>query len=293
MELSRGFLFHNRYLLVSLLGTGASAQVWKAKDTRANNLIVALKIFDENSDLSSVGLQNFETQFTIVFNMKQSNLLPPTGYDIFQGRPYLVMQYCENGSCTSMAGRMEEEDILKFLHDVAAGLEYLHDHNIIHQDIKPDNIMLDDNCNFMVTDFGISVTSTGDVYDSNGMSGGTRRYMAPERYEGLTLPASDIWSLGASAVELLTNNAPYGEHGGLLQAQGEPLPELPLKLQPEVKSMIMSCLVQDPNHRIKANEIRQKIELYWETGSWTKPSQKKTFAIIATAVASILMCLGI
>ena len=109
MELSRGYLFHNRYLLVSLLGTGASAQVWKAKDTRANNLIVALKIFDENSDLNSFGLQNFEKQFTIVFNMKHSNLLPPTGYDIFQGRPYLVMQYCENGSCTSMAGRTDEE----------------------------------------------------------------------------------------------------------------------------------------------------------------------------------------
>ena len=293
MELTKGALFHNRYLLVSLLGTGASAQVWKAKDTKANNLIVALKIFAENSEMNSYGLQNFQKQFTIVFNMKHSNLLPPTGYDIFEGRPYLVMQFCENGSCTSMAGRMDEEDIIKFLHDVSAGLEYLHDHNIIHQDIKPDNIMLDDNCNFLVTDFGISVSSTGNIYDSAGMSGGTRAYMGPERFEGTTLPASDMWSLGASAVELLTNNPPYGEHGGLLQTQGEPLPELPAKLQPEVKSMILSCLTLDPSHRIKANEIRQKIELYWETGSWKKPSQKKTITIVATALASILMCLGI
>ncbi len=293
MELNKGYLFHNRYMLVSLLGTGASAQVWKAKDTKANNLIVALKIFAENSEMNSYGLQTFEKQFTIVFNMKHSNLLPPTGYDIFQGRPYLVMQYCENGNCSSMAGRMEEEDILKFLHDVAAGLEYLHDHNIIHQDIKPDNIMLDDNCNFMVTDFGISVSSKGSVYDSSGMSGGTRAYMGPERFEGTTLPASDMWSLGASAVELLTQNPPYGEHGGLLQAQGEPLPELPGKLQPETKSMILACLAQDPNQRIKANEIRQKIELYWETGSWKKPSHKKTIAIVATAVASVLLCLGL
>lgn len=293
MELNKGYLFHNRYLLVSLLGTGASAQVWKAKDTKANSLIVALKIFAENSEMNSYGLQTFEKQFTIVFNMKHSNLLPPTGYDIFEGRPYLVTQFCENGNCSSMAGRMDEEDILKFLHDVAAGLEYLHDHNIIHQDIKPDNIMLDDNCNFIVTDFGISVSSKGSVYDSSGMSGGTRAYMGPERFEGTTLPASDMWSLGASAVELLTQNPPYGEHGGLLQAQGEPLPELPEKLQPETKSMILSCLAQDPNQRIKANEIRQKIELYWETGSWKKPSQKKTIAIVATTVASVLLCLGL
>ena len=120
MELYKGYLFHDRYLLVSLLGTGASAQVWKAKDTKANNLLAALKTFGENSEISSYGLQAFEKQFTIVFNMKHSNLLPPTGYDIFQGRPYLVMQYCENGNCSSMAGRIEEDDIIKFLHDVAA-----------------------------------------------------------------------------------------------------------------------------------------------------------------------------
>ena len=85
---------------------------------------------------------------------------------------------------------------------------------------------------------------------------------------------------------------PYGEHGGLLQAEGEPLPQLP-KLQPEVKDMIMSCLDQDPSKRIKANEIRQKIELYWETGSWTKHSSKKIIAIVATGVACVLMCVGI
>lgn len=292
MELYKGFLFHNRYELVASLGSGASAEVWKAKDTKANDLMVALKIFSQNSDFDSYGLQNFEREFTTVYNMRHQNLLPPTGYDIFEGRPYLVMQYCENGSCSSMAGRMEEDDIIKFLHDVSAGLEYLHDHNIIHQDIKPDNILLDDNCNFMVTDFGISVNSDNGLSDSNGMSGGTRAYMGPERFDGVTVSASDIWSLGATAVELLTGNPPYGEHGGLLQAEGEPLPELPA-LQPEVSSIILRCLERQPEKRITASEIRQKIELFWETGSWVKRSRKVPIAIAATATASLLMCLGI
>lgn len=293
MILTRGMLFHNRYLLVSALGDGASADVWKAKDTKANNLMVALKIFSQHSEMDTYGLQNFEREFTTVYNMKHSNLLPPTGYDICEGCPYLVMQYCENGSCSSMIGRMEEEDIIKFLHDVSAGLEYLHDHNIIHQDIKPDNILLDDNCNFMVTDFGISVNAEGEVDDAGGMSGGTRGYMGPERFEGITNNASDIWSLGATVVELLIGYPPYGhEHGGLLQTQGEPLPELPA-LQPEVKNMILRCLDENPSKRIKANEIRQKIELYWETGSWTIHSPRKTIIVVFTVVASILMCLGI
>lgn len=293
MELRKGDIFHNRYLLVSALGSGASAEVWKARDTKANNLLVALKIFSQSASMDTYGMQNFEREFTTVYNMKHSNLLPPTGYDICNGRPYLVMQYCENGSCSAMAGRIDEDDLIRFLHDVAAGLEYLHDHNIIHQDIKPDNILLDDNCNFLVTDFGISVDSNNfGLGNSNGMSGGTRAYMGPERFEGTTNSASDIWSLGATAVELLTGNPPYGDHGGLLQAEGEPLPELP-KLQPEVKDIIMRCLEKDPAKRIKATEIRQKIELYRETGSWVKHSQKKTIAIALTAVASVLMCLGI
>lgn len=292
MELHKGLLFHGRYLLLESLGYGASAEAWRARDTKANNLVVALKIFSQNAGMDSYGYQNFVNQFTAVYNMKHSNLLPATGYDKFEGKPYLVMQYCENGSCSSMIGRVEEDDIIKFLHDVAAGLEYLHDHNIIHLDIKPDNIMLDDNCNFMVTDFGISVVSGKGITDSNGMSGGTRAYMGPERFGGNTSKASDIWALGATAYELLTGNPPYGDHGGLLQAEGESMPELP-KLQPEVESIIKSCLAADPLKRIKAFEIRQKIELYWETGAWVKPSQKKTIAIVATAAASILMCLGI
>lgn len=293
MELQKGDLFHNRYWLVRALGCGASAEVWEARDTKANNLIVALKIFSQSASMDTYGMQDFEREFTTVYNMKQSNLLPPTGYDICDGRPYLIMQYCENGSCSTMAGRTDEDDLIRFLHDVAAGLEYLHDHNIIHQDIKPDNILLDDNCNFLVTDFGISVDSNSNgLGDSNGMSGGTRAYMGPERFEGITNSASDIWALGATAIELLTGNPPYGDHGGLLQAEGEPLPEMP-KLQPEVKDIILRCLEKDPTKRIKATEIRQKIELYRETGSWVKNSQKKTIAIALTAVASVLMCLGI
>ena len=292
MDLHKGFLFHGRYQLVELLGCGASAEVWKAKDTKANQLVVALKIFSQHATMDSYGLQNFEREFTTVYNMKHSNLLPPTGYDIFQGQPYLVMQYCENGSCSSMAGRADEQDVVKFLHDVAAGLEYLHDHDIIHQDIKPDNILLDDNCNFLVTDFGISVASTGGEAGA-AASGGTRAYMAPESFKGTTGKASDVWSLGATAVELLTGNPPYGEHGGLLQAEGEPLPELPASLSPEVKGIILACLAEDPERRITASEIRQKIELFWETGAWERRSNRTLIAVVATAVASVLMCLGI
>ena len=293
MELHKGYLFHDRYLLIQKLGSGASANVWCAQDTKANNLMVALKIFTNSSDLDTYGIQNFEREFTSVYNMKHSNLLPPTGYDIYAGCPYLVMQYCENGSCSSMVGRCSEEEVIRFLHDVASGLEYLHAHNMIHQDIKPDNILLDDNCNFLVTDFGISVVDDNGMGSHEEMTGGTRAYMGPERFKGDTVSASDIWSLGATAYELIAGDPPYGDHGGLLQTNGEALPELPSTLQPEVRNIILSCLDENPERRITAAEIRQKIEMYNETGSWYKQNNRNFLMMGAAALLSILVCVGI
>ena len=293
MQLQKNQLFHNRYVLIELMGSGASAEVWKAQDTKAGNLIVALKIYSSigGNNMDSVGLSNFQQEFTTVYNMTHTNLLRPSGYDICSGCPYLVMQFCENGSANSMVGRINESDLLHFLHDVSAGLEYLHDHNIIHQDIKPDNILVDDNCNFMLTDFGIS-KQIGSKY-GEGPTGGTRAYMAPERYDGSVSKESDIWSLGATAFEMLTGEPPYGEHGGVLQAQGEAMQPINKHLQPEAKKLLESMLSKDPSMRPTASQIRRKIELYEETGSWVKNAQKQKIVYGVVALLSLVMCAGI
>ena len=291
MTLSPNQMFHGRYLLVELIGSGASAEVWKALDTKAGNLAVALKIY--TSDISkqgTYGLSVFQKEFTTVFNMTHTNLLRPSGYDINEGCPYLTMQFCENGSATSMVGRVDEKELLHFLHDVAAGLEYLHDHNIIHQDIKPDNVLVDDNCNFLLTDFGISKkeNATEEAIE------GTRAYMAPEvYYSGETTKESDIWSLGATAVELLTGNPPFGENGGLAETQGTTMEALPGKLQPQVKQMIKSMLDENPAKRPTASQIRRSIELYQETGKWTRKSNRNMWIYITTGILSLAVCAGL
>lgn len=290
MTLSPNQMFHGRYLLVELMGSGASAEVWKALDTKAGNLAVALKIY--TSDISkqgTYGLSVFQKEFTTVFNMTHTNLLRPSGYDINEGCPYLTMQFCENGSATSMVGRVDEKELLHFLHDVAAGLEYLHDHNIIHQDIKPDNVLVDDNCNFLLTDFGISKKENA----AEEAIGGTRAYMAPEVYSGKTTKESDIWSLGATAAELLTGNPPFGENGGLAEAQGTTMEALPGKLQPQVKQMIKSMLDENPAKRPSASQIRRSIELYQETGKWTRKSNRNMWIYITTGILSLAVCAGL
>lgn len=294
MELKQNGVFHSRYLLVRHIGGGASAQVWMAKDTKANNLVVALKIFSINSGMDSYGFQNFEREFTSVYNLNHTNLLPPSSYDIWEGIPYLVLPYCENGSVSCMIGRTDEVTLIQFLHDVAAGLEYLHDHDIVHQDIKPDNILINDSCQFLVTDFGISVASMSDSEASSG-SAGTRAYMGPERFGDMAIAvkSSDIWSLGATAFELLTGEAPFGDWGGLVQASGEKSIALPAELQPEVKKIIEDCLSLNTWDRPLAKDIRQKIELYWETGSWKRKSYKKIFMMAASIIVAVIIGAGV
>lgn len=290
MTLSSNQMFHNRYLLVELMGSGASAEVWKALDTKAGNLAIALKIYTSDvSKQGTYGLTVFQKEFTTVFNMTHTNLLRPSGYDICDGCPYLTMQFCENGSAAPMVGRMDEKELLHFLHDVAAGLEYLHDHNIIHQDIKPDNVLVDDNCNFLLTDFGISKKANA----SEETIGGTKAYMAPEVYTGRTTKESDIWSLGATAFELLTGNPPFGENGGLAETQGESMGALPIKLQPQVKQLIKLMLDANQTKRPSASLIRRSIELYQETGSWTRKSNRNMWILLTTGILSIAICTGV
>lgn len=280
-------IFDGRYRLIDLLGQGASAQVWLAEDTLTNDLRVAVKIFSATQDeFDSYGAKDFQKEFTTVYNINHQNLLTPTNYSVNNGTPYLVLPYCENGSVSTMVGRCDESDVVKLLHDVAAGLEHLHRHNVIHQDIKPDNIMLDDDLNYLLSDFGIS---TGRNSDAESY-GGTRAYMAPERFNGVSDSKGDIWALGATAYEMLTGNAPFGDHGGLVQAQGEPMPPIDrTDLSAGLVKLIEQMLDPDPDKRPTPEQVRRRTALYLETGSWkvrnTGARTLKVGGIVLTLIA--------
>ncbi|MCM1033197.1 MAG: protein kinase [Odoribacter sp.] len=290
MFLEPNTIFDNRYRLVQMLGQGASAQVWLAEDTLTNNLRVAIKIFNAQDGFDSYGQQDFQNEFTTVYNINHQNLLTPTNYSVNDGVPYLVLPYCENGSVSSMIGRCEESDIVKLLHDVAAGLEHLHKHNVIHQDIKPDNIMLDDDLNYLVSDFGISTgrNATGDTF------GGTRAYMAPERFSGVSDAKGDVWALGATAYEMISGNAPFGDHGGLVQAQGEPVPPIDNPdLTPDFVKLIDAMLSSDPANRPTTDQIRRTTERVLETGSWKeKRGNSRTLKIGGIVIALVAIAAG-
>ena len=270
--LTENQLFANRYRLVKRLGQGAFSEVWKAEDTLVGNLTVALKVYAPDKGLDEDGAKVFGDEFAIVFNLHHQNLLTPSTFDKEKNSPYLVLPFCEQGSSLKLVGKMDERQAAKFLHDVSAALAYLHESEIVHQDIKPDNVLMDAKGNFLVTDFGISTRIRSTLRRSVGgkSSSGTSAYMGPERFSKTPAPikASDVWSLGATVFELLTGDVPYGDMGGGLQKIGAEIPDLPKEYSAGLKSLIERCLSQEPWERPTAAQLRDICDGYLRTGVW-------------------------
>lgn len=270
-------LFANRYRLVKRLGQGAFSEVWKAEDIKANNMVVALKIYAPDKGMDEDGVKMFSSEFTLVFNVSHKNLLTPSYYDDYNGSPYLVLPFCEKGSAQKQIGKMDEREMAKFLLDVSSALAFLHAQQppIIHQDIKPDNVLIDATGTYRVTDFGISTNLRSTLRKSVGIghandSAGTMAYMGPERFNKNreTVKASDVWSLGATAYELMCGDVPFGDFGGLTQKNGADMPDVTGDYTKSLKQLVLQCLAKDTWDRPTAAQVSEVCNQYLREGYW-------------------------
>ena len=250
-------LFADRYRLIKRIGRGGFAEVWLADDTLAD-LQVAIKIYD---GMDEDGLKIFVKEINKVYHLNHTNLLKPQHVAAWNNMPYLVMTYCSAGSLEKKIGQITEQEVWKILHDVASGLAYLHSNNIIHQDIKPANILQDDMGNYVIIDFGISTLARDTLRKSTlrgNTSAGTLAYMGPERFSKDSAPifASDIWSLGAMLFELLEGRTPFpADFGGRMQKAGAELPDITANVSNELKLVISSMLSLNTWDRPTAKKI--------------------------------------
>ena len=278
---NKGQLFDGRYKLLKTLSTdGGTADVWLAIDVNTidnpellgeesdnfspdeSGMMVAIKIYRPKNALDIEGEQRFRDEYKIVHNCRHTNLLQPTNFSICEDTPYLVLPYCKNGSSELLIGKeLKTKEIWKFIFDVSSGLSYLHAciPPIVHQDIKPANVLIDDYNNYAITDFGISSQRGGKhgfYFDED--NSGTMAYMAPERFGGNYRPAaeSDIWALGATLYEILTGEVPFKEEGGKKQLENNTkLKSMGSKIPKDIQKLVISCLSLNPKERPTANQI--------------------------------------
>lgn len=257
MILEEGKVIAEHYKLLKQLGHGSFGNVWLAHNILAD-VDVAIKFYGA---LDQNGLEDFRNEFKIAYKLRHPNLLNINHFDVYESCPYLVMPYCANGSVASHIGQMEEPEIWKFIHDVASGLAFLHGLQpaIIHQDIKPDNILITSEGRYVITDFGISRSFRTRLSKASNLpfSSGTIAYMGPERFSSkpVVVLASDIWAFGATLYEIATGDILWEGMGGCVQLNGASLPDMDDKYSPELCKLIMSCLAAETWNRPTAADI--------------------------------------
>lgn len=275
-ELNPGTVIDDRYILKEYKGRGSFGEVWLAYDNELE-IDVAIKLY---ISLDQKGQDEFKSEYKVAFGLNHQNLLTAQHYSVWNHRPYLIMKYCSNGSANDQTGNItNERDIWRFIHDVAAGLKFLHglETPIVHQDIKPENILIDDQGTYLITDFGISrkMRSTLRKQSKRAAESGAIAYMGPERFlkDPIAVKASDIWSLGVSIYEMATGELPFcGQGGGMLNAGAE-IPDLDTtKWSKNLNEVMRACLAKETWERPTAEKLEDysKLVLDGNAPEWSK-----------------------
>jgi len=204
----------SRYEIVRELGHGAMATVYLARDLKQNRE-VAIKVIRDDVSFA-LGAERFRREIALVTHLSHPHILPIYDSGDADGELFYVMPYVEGESLRSKLNRERQlslDEALRITCEVASALDHSHRHGIVHRDVKPENILIEDG-QALLADFGIARAASAlgaDKLTSTGVSLGTPTYMSPE--QGMADPnvdgRSDIYSLGCVLYEMLAGQPPF------------------------------------------------------------------------------------
>ena len=200
------------YEILEELGRGGMAIVFKAKEKQLDRE-VAIKVLPFSLAFDKEFVERFQREARTSAKLEHPNIIPIYRVGKSGRVIYFVMKFLRGKPLSSVLaarGSLPPLEIRKILAEVARALAYAHKKEIVHRDIKPDNIMFDEHGHAVVTDFGIAKAASGGKLTGTGMSIGTPHYMSPEQAKAQPLDGrSDIYSLGVVAYQCLTGAVPF------------------------------------------------------------------------------------
>ena len=281
-----GSILNGRYEVIEKVGIGGMAIVYKAKDIYLKR-VVAVKVLKEQYLEDKEFIKKFVIEAQSVANLNNQNIVKiyDVGQHIEDGKTfnYIVMEYIKGKTLNELIkdkGRLNSNAVVAISKQIANALDCAHKHHIIHRDIKPHNIIIDENLNVKVTDFGIARIATSSTITYTSSVLGTVHYISPEQAKGKFIDEkSDIYSLGVVMYEMVTGRVPFDTDNAVgiaMQHINEPLVEpirLVPNLEPWLNSIIVKCMEKNPENRLESAESLRKALEDKNIGS----NQKTTF----------------
>ena len=236
--LSKGQKINDRYEIVKSIGEGGMANVYLANDQILDRK-VAVKVLRGDLSADDKFIRRFEREAQSVSNLSHPNIVEVYDVGVEDGEHYIVMEYIEGKTLKQLLKKRENltlTEVIDIMTQLTDGISHAHESYIIHRDIKPQNIMIEDNGLIKITDFGIAMALNATQLTQTNSVMGSVHYLPPEQASGKGASVkSDIYSLGILMYELLTGNVPF---------KGDNAVEIALK---HMKDKIPSIRKQNPS----------------------------------------------
>jgi serine/threonine protein kinase len=250
----------DEYRLEELLGKGGMARIYRGLDVRLDRH-VAIKVIDTPFRADSDYLMRFEREAQAIAKLEHPHIVRLYRYGEDKGLLYMAMQYIDGADLDAVLASyrraqefVELEYARRITREVCEALDYAHSKGIIHRDVKPANIMVDQQDHAILTDFGLALlTEVG----TRGMVFGSPHYIAPEQVvsSANVVPQTDLYAVGVILYEMFTGELPFDAEGSLdiamLHMAETPRPPRDLRpeLSPAVEAVILKAMAKEPEER--------------------------------------------
>jgi WD40 repeat protein len=244
----------DKYRLVRLLGQGGFAEVYLGEHIYLKTF-AAIKVL--SGTLMQADVEAFQQEAQRIAALKHPHILRVLDFGMDASTPFLVLEYAAHGSLLDRhrrGTRVALSTVVSYVKQIAQALHYAHDARLIHRDVKPANVLLDDRDTLLLSDFGIATIAhhTSTMRTSN--YAGTAAYTAPEQFMGKPVPASDQYALAIMVYEWLCGELPYqgAPHEVGMQHLMAPIPSLLERnntLPPQIEAVVHQALAKDPKQR--------------------------------------------